>query len=335
MDRVEYQPIVIQDLLNMHKSDELDLNPWYQRRSVWNEPQKSYLINTIFEKKPIPSIYIRHYLDVEKEKSIKEIVDGQQRIRAILEYVADDYSSRHPKYKKRVNYSELHINDKKAFKMTSLSVGYLIEADDTDVVEIFGRLNSVAKTLNPQEKRNAKFSGEMKQFCLKVAAAHVNLWRKFEIFSANDIARMQEVQLVSDLVFNLLHGLSDYSAAKLDELYSIYDEEFDGMNDVEERMELIFEKIASLNAEAISDTIFSRPPLFFSLFIVLAESKRNIPCRILEDSLYRMDKIFNADIPISERKQEEANFLISCTSSTQRIKSRQIRHSYIKKHVGV
>lgn len=53
MDRVEYQSMVIQDIINLEEKGELNTTPWYQRRSVWNPGQKSYLINTIFEKKPI------------------------------------------------------------------------------------------------------------------------------------------------------------------------------------------------------------------------------------------------------------------------------------------
>src|ERR1017187_346528 len=150
MERVDYERIVIQDLLNLNKSGELNLNPWYQRRSVWTQPQKAYLINTLFEQKPVPTCYIRHYLDVDKEKSIKEVVDGQQRIRAILEYEKGEFAARHPDHENRVKISDLTASQKAKFKMTAISVGYLINADDTDVIEIFGRLNSVAKTLNGQ-----------------------------------------------------------------------------------------------------------------------------------------------------------------------------------------
>ena len=76
MERVDYQSLVIQDVINLEKQGELNLNPWYQRRSVWKDSQKSYLINTLFERKPIPTIYIRHAIDMEKEKSIKEVGIG-------------------------------------------------------------------------------------------------------------------------------------------------------------------------------------------------------------------------------------------------------------------
>ena len=73
MDRVEYQSMVIQDIINLEEKGELNTTPWYQRRSVWNPGQKSYLINTIFEKKPIPALYIRHSLDLDKGISIKKL----------------------------------------------------------------------------------------------------------------------------------------------------------------------------------------------------------------------------------------------------------------------
>jgi uncharacterized protein with ParB-like and HNH nuclease domain len=209
MDRVDYQSIVIQDLINLYNSDELNLNPWYQRRSVWTPPQRAYLINTLLESKPIPAIYIRHSIDLELEKSIKEIVDGQQRIRSILSYCDDEIAVRHPSYERPVRFSKLNNNERSSFLMTAIPVGYLLGADDQDVIEIFGRINSVSKTLNAQEKRNAKWSGEFKQYCLKEAAQRLPFWRSRNVFTSNEIARMQEVQFVSEIVINFLGGLSD------------------------------------------------------------------------------------------------------------------------------
>ncbi|HEY6803392.1 MAG TPA: DUF262 domain-containing protein [Pyrinomonadaceae bacterium] len=329
MDRVDYQPLVIQDLLNLHKAGELDLNPWYQRRSVWLPTQKAYLINTLFEKKPVPSLYIRHYLDIVTEKSIKEVVDGQQRIRSVLEYVAGDFGARHPNHKKPIKHDDLSQTERAGFKMTSLSVGYLIGADDADVIEIFGRLNSVAKTLNPQEKRNARFSGELKQFCLKQAAQRVNLWRSLGVFTANDIARMAEVQFVAELTLNMIEGLSDYSSARIDKFYKKYDESFPQMEDVNKRLEKVFAKIAELDPAAIRDTIFSRSPLFFTLFLLIDSMDGKVSTSKLGETLFAVDQSFNADTPVNKRKRSDAEFYLATTASTQRIKSRQIRRNYL------
>jgi hypothetical protein len=330
MDRVEYQLLVIQDLINLHRQDELDLNPWYQRRSVWTTPQKAYLVNTILEQKPVPSLYIRHSLDLERERSIKEVVDGQQRIRSILEYVDDEFPALHPAHGRKAEYSELTRHEKEAFLMTSLSVGFLMGATDADVIEIFGRLNSVSKTLNPQEKRNARYSGDFKQFCLQEAARRVQLWRDLGVFTANDIARMQEVQFVSELALNMMSGLSDYSAKQIDDTYAKYDDLFDTQRDIENRMERVFALIGSLDVPAVRDTIFSRAPIFFTLFLVLDSTPKALPPRLLQDRMHAIDKSYSSDLPIRERGKEDAEFYVACTSNMHRIKSRRIREAYVR-----
>jgi len=329
VNRVQYESEIIQDILGLADRSELNLNPWYQRRSVWSRPQKAYLINTIFEQKPVPSIYIRHSLDMELEKSIKEVVDGQQRIRAILEFVADDYAARHPNHARPVKYSALTKSEREAFRLTSLSVGYLVGATDSDVIDIFGRLNSVSKTLNQQEKRNAQFSGEFKQFALGEAALRVRLWRDLGIFTANDIARMGEVQFVSELAINMLDGLQDYSEAGITEYYRKFDDEFSGRTDLQKRMDRTFTKIAGLSPDAIKDTIFSRAPLFFSLFLILDANPR-IGRSVLESTLWDIDERFNRDVRIDERPKAEAEFVVACESNLHRIRSRQVRDRYIR-----
>ena len=178
MERVEYQPLLIQDMLNYNRSEELNLSPWYQRRSTWTTPQKAYLINTLHEQKPIPAIYLRYTLDLDKGKTIREVVDGQQRSRAIIGYCEDAFPARFPLSKARMTFSQLSRPQRETFLLTTIPVGYLLGATDEDVIDIFGRINSVSKTLNSQEKRNVAFSGEFKQFCLSQAASRITLWRE-------------------------------------------------------------------------------------------------------------------------------------------------------------
>ena len=234
-------------------------------------------MNTIFERKPVPSIYIRQQIDIESERSIKEVVDGQQRVRTIISYRADEFAARHPAHKGRVKYSELTPLQKSSLLSTALSVGYLIGATDQDVIEIFGRINSVAKTLNPMEKLNAIYSGEFKQFCLNQAVARLPFWRATSIFSANEISRMQEVQFVSDLVINFIEGLIDYNPNKIKRYYKDYDETFAEEEDLEKRLEAVFSRLAGLPTEDFSDTIFRSAQIAFSLMIVLDHMRNAMP----------------------------------------------------------
>lgn len=333
MDRVDYQSLVIQDLINLEKKGELDTNPWYQRRSVWTNPQKSYLINTVFQKKPIPSLYIRHSLDLDKGISIKEVVDGQQRTRAIIGYYNDEFAARHPENEKLLKYSALSKSQKQGYLLTSVPVGYLLGASDSDVIDIFARINSVAKTFNNQEKRNALFSGEFKQFCVTQAVKRTQFWKDYKIFSGNDIARMAEVQFISDLTINLLNGLSDFSEPKITKFYKDYDEEFKEAGKLSKRYDEIFNFLVSLNPQTIKQTIFSRQPLFFSLLEVLS-GIQTFNKKKTEKGLLEIDARFNSDIPLAERINADINFYNASSSTTQRLNNRKIRQLYIKKYIS-
>lgn len=329
MERVDYQSLVIQDVLNLEKQGELNLNPWYQRRSVWKESQKSYLINTLFERKPIPTIYIRHTIDIEKEKSIKEVVDGQQRIRAILSYYKDEISSLHPEIGKRVKYKELNGLQKQKFLMTPLPVGYLQSATDADVIDIFARINSVAKSLNSQEKRNAQYSGLFKQFCVAESTKRLEFFRKYGIFSANDFSRMNEVQFMSDLIINLIDGLTGYSSKKLDDYYKRYDDNFEYGEETSIKLNNIFDNIICLNPDVIMNTIFQRPPLFFSLIMAIQDRLQDIDTKRLEQSLIDIDAIYNIE-EIKEKSPKDIDFYNAISATTQGEKQRKIRDEYIK-----
>jgi uncharacterized protein with ParB-like and HNH nuclease domain len=68
----------------VEEGKELILNPTFQRRSVWQPQAKVLLIDTILRKMPVPKVYMRTQINAKTKRSVREIVDGQQRLRAIL-----------------------------------------------------------------------------------------------------------------------------------------------------------------------------------------------------------------------------------------------------------
>lgn len=333
MERVEYQSLVIQDIISLEAKQELNLTPWYQRRSVWTKSQQSYLINTLFEKKPIPSLYIRHSLDLEKGVSIKEVVDGQQRTQAIISFCNNDFTARHPKYKKLVKFSELNKTEKQDLLLTAIPVGYLLGATDADVIDIFARINSVAKTLNTQEKRNAQYSGEFKQFCVTQSVLRTEFWKEYKIFSGNDIARMNEVQFISDVVINFIEGLIDFSQSKIDTYYKNDEDEFPEMEDIQKRINKVFDLLVSINPASIKQTVFNRQPIFFSLIIAI-DKLPSLSMKKIEKGLTEIDNRYNSDKPLAERPEEDVKFYNACSASTQRLNNRRIRDNYITKFIS-
>jgi hypothetical protein len=330
VERVDYESMLVQDLLNAHARGELDVSPWYQRRSVWSTAHKAYLINSIFTKMPVPTIYLRHTLDLEREMTVKEVVDGQQRTRSILEYRNDEFTARHPDHSRRVRYSELSAMQREKFLMAKLPTAQLIGADDADVIEIFGRLNAVSKTLNAQEKRAAQYSGEFHQFCLKQSVRHLPIWRDRNIFSATAISRMSEVQFIADLSLSMVHGIQDFSALRITGAYKKWDEDFPERDALGARFERVFNYIADMKIEAIRDTIFSRSPLFYSLILVLDSLDKLPSPRATEERLSEIDVLFTDPGPVTSRREALVACIGASTATTQRIRQRKIRDEFIR-----
>lgn len=331
MERVDYQSLVVQDIINLERKGELNLSPWYQRRSVWNEGQQSYLINTLFERKPIPTIYIRHTIDLDKEKSIKEVVDGQQRIKSLIKFFNNEISAMHPESNMRVKFAQLTNQQKQQFLMTPIPIGYLQGASDADVIDIFARINSVAKPLNAQEKRNAKYSGFFKQFCMNESTKRLEFFRQYGIFSANDFARMNEVQFMSDLIINLLDGLTRYASSKLDKYYKDYDNDFQRGDEISCKLDKLFDIIIRLEPMVIKDTIFKRQPIFFSLIMALSNNIEDADIKKIEGGLLDIDTRYRLDN--SDKNQDDIDFYNAVSATTQGEEQRNNRDRYIKRYI--
>jgi hypothetical protein len=156
----------INDFVEWDKNKQLELNPSFQRRPVWSYKAKSYLMDTILRGKPIPKIFIRQKINVSTKTSVREVVDGQQRLRSILSYIKDGF------FVSRQQNADLKVEGKRPSQLPEdvqaqvlsdeVAVDLLINLPDAEVLDIFGRLNSYAVVLNEQERINAEHFGPFK-----------------------------------------------------------------------------------------------------------------------------------------------------------------------------
>jgi uncharacterized protein with ParB-like and HNH nuclease domain len=75
-------------LLDLNQNKQLDLDPPYQRRSVWTRRDKQFFLDTIFRNYPSPAIFLHKTID-ENGKATYHVVDGKQRTQTILDFVND------------------------------------------------------------------------------------------------------------------------------------------------------------------------------------------------------------------------------------------------------
>src|SRR6476661_2750462 len=80
---------VVLDLVAWNESGALELSPKFQRRPVWKAASKSYFIDSLLRGFPVPPIHIR--LGMRNKGAYREIIDGQQRLRAVFDFVRGKY----------------------------------------------------------------------------------------------------------------------------------------------------------------------------------------------------------------------------------------------------
>jgi hypothetical protein len=158
--KVRSDKISITLISKMIKDGDIDLNPDFQRHLVWNQMQKSRLIESILLKIPLPMFYF-----AEDKEGKLTVVDGLQRISAINEFMENKFPLKNLQYLEETcggKYYETHGNKKgidtkyfRWFNLTSLSANIIDPSSPFKVkYDIFRRINTGGKPLNNQEIRN-------------------------------------------------------------------------------------------------------------------------------------------------------------------------------------
>ena len=279
--RTQYK---VSDFLSWQRAGTLLLSPKFQRRPVWKKGAKSYLIDTIVRGLPIPILFLRErHTDLNSLEPAREIVDGQQRIRTIITYVAPHLLKNLNKNREPFTILPAH-NEKlagKEFEQLSASVKRSIldyqfsvhvlpsGTDDREVLQIFARMNSTGTKLNAQELRNAEFFGEFKTSMYDTALRHLNSWRTWKVFTEDNISRMDEVELTSEFAIYMLQGISARNKPMIDRMYHKKDNCYPERGEVERRFDIVMDSIDDAFGRDLPRMLFRRKTLFYGLFAIL------------------------------------------------------------------
>lgn len=289
--------VQINDILQWYENDELELSPKYQRNSVWNEKAKSYLMDTIVRGLPIPPIFMRQSIDVATKRTYREIIDGQQRLRAITEFVDNRYpiSKSHNERYGGLYYKDLEEDVQELILDYDIFVEVINEKDDPVIYDMFARLNTNNCVLNKQEIRNSRYWGEFKVTVYNMAAEYRDILYKNKIFSDKQFSRMDDVELISILLNLFLVGIESDTPASIDKVYAKYDKQFDEYEEIKPKFDVVMRKIEDIyNYLNGNVRCFTSKVYFYTLFAVLLHQMFGIKnCNIYRNALFTHEKIDN------------------------------------------
>jgi hypothetical protein len=211
--------------LDLNERDGLNLDPPYQRRSVWTRRDREYFLDTIFNDYPSPAIFL-HKTISEEGKSVHHVIDGKQRLETILLFAHDKVKIPSNFGDERFNgkkFSQLDASKKQQFWNYSISVEFLPIVDEAVVNSVFERINRNARKLTDQELRHAKFDGWLIEFVESQAADED--WERLGVVTKARSKRMADVQFLSELmlvaVTSEIHG---FDQRELDRFYAEFDD---------------------------------------------------------------------------------------------------------------
>lgn len=335
----------INDFVEWDAAKQLELNPKFQRRPVWTDKAKSFLIDTIIRGKPIPKVFIRQKINVTTKTSMREVVDGQQRLRTILSFVKDGFvvNRRQNATHGGLLFSQLPEDVQAQMLAYEISVDLLINLPDSEILDIFSRLNSYAVVLNEQEKINADHFGPFKVLADKIGHKYYDYWTSQGILSSKQVMRMMEVNLVADLLIAMLEGIKSKKQVK--KFYDSYETQFEHDTDrLETKFDLVVGAIANIYPEGLSDTEFRRPHLFYSLFTAIAHRELGMPglppilpphssAEVARNKLERVEEIFAA-VDLTDLTRVEQDFLRDSRRATTDERVRSQRTQFLLNLMG-
>jgi len=269
-----------------YTDETLTIRPPYQRRPVWGLRQKAKLIESVLLKLPIPEIFIDESTD-ENGKAAFAIVDGQQRTRAILQFLGLDRDPLEQDYNnftldtldiqspwKDKAFKELSVDQRKEFFGYKFSVRTIYNPSDIEVRDTFKRINEYLTKLNEQELRNATYSGPFVK--LVQACADDHFWTDNEVFTNAQVRRMKDLQFVSELLIGTAYGPQGGSGTAIDEHYKTYEEyedEIPDQNDIVTRYECALDAVQTLFPDFTKAGRYKNLADLYSLFVALAATK--------------------------------------------------------------
>ena len=272
--------------LDLYQNGQLNLDPPYQRRSVWTLKDRKFFLDTIFRNYPSPAVFLHKEIDSEQGRMIYHVVDGKQRLETVIQYFENaiamdkDYGNEKLNGKKWKQIShDPDLNTQ--FLHYALPVEFMDVEDSMIINEVFDRLNRNSRKLERQEMRHARYDG----WFIKAAESEAEQeeWEQLGVVTKSRMRRMKDVQLISELLAVILkNSVLGYDQDMLDDLYAEYDSPEETVGDFDEQAfteSLQFTKTYMLNMESHNAAVSKYAKgihNFYSLWTLIALNRHRL-----------------------------------------------------------
>jgi len=331
MKKIDFSRHSIADIKGWNENEALEVQPDFQRRAVWSSSAKIMLIDSIIKGIPLPKIFIAS--KIKDGKTYRIVIDGQQRITAILSFINDEFKLSSPysgEYEGK-KYSELPEDAQGAILSFRLDFNEFENYTDDDMREIYNRVNKYTFALNKQELRKADFPGDFLSLAEKLSVDE--FFDDARIFTTANRRRLGDVEYTSELLAILIDGPQDKKST-LDNFYMNFatweESEKDRIEGAFLEVLSIINRIFSFGNIVLKESRFRQKSDFYSLFGAIATfNKEGL---VLEESKleYLAEDFWCLDDAIGPHERGKlGEYASRCLSDANSFSSRKWRMGFI------
>lgn len=258
---------------------EIVVNNAYQRSDkVWPPAARSYLVETVLLDFPVPKLSLHQKTDIKARRIVKEIVDGQQRSRALFDFYQDKFAlskSIETGEWVGVTFSRLSDDLQQQFIDYQLSIDLFTSASDSQVREVFRRMNSYTIPLNDEEQRHAKWQGAFKWFIHRIASRYDQTFLTLGVFTQKSLVRMQDTKLLTEVCRALTYGIETTKSHQLDEMYRLFDDALPQRDQYEHFLTSALDQLVGWSD--IYKSGLMKPHILYALILAVIHLNEDVP----------------------------------------------------------
>ncbi|ENW96797.1 DUF262 domain-containing protein [Acinetobacter sp. NIPH 298] len=277
----------IADIFQKISDQKLDLAPSFQRRFVWTQEHQEQFIDTILKGFPFPEIYVcQGETDLKKIITKQKVIDGQQRLTTIINYISDEFE-RPLKLVKR--FSELNDIERSNFLEYQVVMRDIGKVNEDIVKEVFRRINLTKFKLDDIEIHNAIYDGKFIQVAKKLSN-EIDL-SKYNVFDDSEITRMVDVHFFLSVMSTLERGGYFVRDTEIEKCIAEFNEVFENENLRKSEILYAFSILDKL--ELPLDSIWFRKSNFYTLVIEITKVQKTNKVELKEKLLHLEKNILN------------------------------------------
>jgi hypothetical protein len=280
------------------------LRPDFQRKFVWTQEHQSAFIDTILKGLPFPEIYVcEGEVDVQKLKTTLIVIDGQQRLTTIRNFIDGSPIDGVP------TYQSLEKEQKAEVLSYQIVIRNLGQLDDITVREIFRRINLTKFKLDDIEIHNAIYDGHFIKAAKKILE-NVSL-EQYGVLKESEFTRMADLHFMLLVMSTLENGGYFPQDREVEPKVAEFNETYPNEKHM---VALLIKTFAIISDQGLPvDSMWFRKSNFFTLVVETAKHVNDIKSDYKERLLTLEDNVMRSKVDNTSRFTEYYSYMYQAT----------------------